>query len=116
MQNKLVQSVKATISSIIVALFITGLLILVINLFLGQKIETIFSLVSKVSITLVENTEQELDEIEEDWDSIEDDEEVSKPISEMNNAELKEYATKLGIDISGLSSNKQLREAIKAVI
>ena len=64
----------------------------------------------------VENTEQELDEIEEDWDSIEDDEEVSKPISEMNNAELKEYATKLGIDISGLSSNKQLREAIKAVI
>ena len=64
----------------------------------------------------VENTEQEPDEIEEDWDSIEDDEEVSKPISEMNNAELKEYATKLGIDISGLSSNKQLREAIKAVI
>lgn len=57
MHNKLLQTLKATISSIIVALFITGLLILVINLFLGQEIGEIFSLVNKVSITIDENKE-----------------------------------------------------------
>lgn len=57
--NKLGQAVKATISSIIVALIITGLLILVINLFLGQEIGKIFSLVNKVSITIDENKTQE---------------------------------------------------------
>ena len=57
MHNKLLQTLKATISSIIVALFITGLLILVINLFYGQKIGEIFSLVNKVSITIDENKE-----------------------------------------------------------
>ena len=51
MQNKLVQSVKATISSIIVALLITGLLLLGIKLFLGREIEKVFTLVNKVSIT-----------------------------------------------------------------
>lgn len=50
MQNKVVQAVKATISSIIVALLITGLLILVIQLFCGQKIDEIFSLANKISI------------------------------------------------------------------
>ena len=59
MQNKLVQAIKATISSIIVALFITGALILVIYLFLGQEIGEIFSLVNKVSITINENKAQE---------------------------------------------------------
>ena len=57
MHNKLLQTLKATISSIIVALFITGLLILVIYLFLGQEIGEIFSLVNKVSITIDENKE-----------------------------------------------------------
>lgn len=57
--NKLTQAVKATISSIIVALFITGALILVIYLFLGQEIGEIFSLVNKVSITINENKAQE---------------------------------------------------------
>lgn len=57
--NKLTQAVKATISSIIVALFITGALILVIYLFLGQEIGEIFSLVNKVSITINENRAQE---------------------------------------------------------
>ena len=55
--NKLVQSVKATINSIIVAFLITGLLILVIDLFLGQEIREVFSLVNKVSITIDENKE-----------------------------------------------------------
>lgn len=57
--NKLTQAVKATISSIIVALFITGALILVIYLFLGQEIGKAFSLVNKVSITINENKAQE---------------------------------------------------------
>lgn len=51
MKNKLVQSVKATISSIIVALLITGTLLLGIKLFLGREIEKVFTLVNKVSIT-----------------------------------------------------------------
>lgn len=51
MKNKLVQSVKATISSIIVALLIAGMLLLCIKLFLGRKIDEVFTLVNKVSIT-----------------------------------------------------------------
>ena len=50
MNNKLVQSLKATISSIIVALLIAGLLLLGIKLFLGRKIDEVFTLVNKVSI------------------------------------------------------------------
>ena len=50
MNNKLVQSVKATISSIIVALLIAGLLLFGIKLFLGRKIDEVFTLVNKVSI------------------------------------------------------------------
>lgn len=71
MQNKLVQAVKATISSIIVALLITGLLILVINLFLGQEIGEIFSLVNKVSITIDENKVQEQTTISEEKQTLE---------------------------------------------
>lgn len=66
MQNKLVQSVKATISSIIVALLITGILLLGIKLFLGQKIEKIFTLVNKVSITTNTNVEPEQITIKEE--------------------------------------------------
>lgn len=71
MQNKLVQAVKATISSIIVALLITGLLILVIYLFLGQEIGEIFSLVNKVSITIDESKAQEQTAIIEEKNTLE---------------------------------------------
>ena len=64
--NKLVQALKATISSIIVALFITSALMLVIYLFCGQEIEEIFSLVSKVSIDINPEREQEPIEIDTD--------------------------------------------------
>ena len=57
MKNKLVQSVKATISSIIVALFIAGILLLSIKLFLGRKIDEVFTLVNKVSIETGEKAE-----------------------------------------------------------
>lgn len=53
---------------------------------------------------------------DDEWEDAMDDEEVEKPLSEMNNAELKEYAAKYGIDITGLNSNKQIREAIKAAM
>lgn len=59
MQNKLVQTVKATISSIIVALLITGILLLGIKLFLGREIEKVFTLVNKVSITTNAKAEPE---------------------------------------------------------
>lgn len=54
------QSVKATISSIIVALLITGLLLFGVKLFFGREIETIFTLANKVSISTNsnKNTEQ----------------------------------------------------------
>ena len=59
MQNKLVQTVKATISSIIVALLITGTLLFGIKLFLGREIEKVFTLVNKVSITTNAKAEPE---------------------------------------------------------
>ena len=71
MQNKFVQALKATISSIIVALFIIGLLILVIYLFLGQEIGTIFSLVNKVSITINTDKVEEPTVINEEKKSLE---------------------------------------------
>ena len=71
MQNKLVNALKATISSIIVALLITGLLILVIKLFLGQEIEQAFSLVNKVSITIDENRVEEPTQINEEKNTLE---------------------------------------------
>ena len=66
MHNKLLQTLKATISSIIVAFFITSALMLVIYLFCGQEIEEIFSLVSKVSIDINPEREQEPIEIDTD--------------------------------------------------
>ena len=57
MQNKVLQGIKATISSIIVALLITGILILVIQIFLGQKIDEVILLVNKITIIKNENKE-----------------------------------------------------------
>ena len=53
------QSVKATISSIIVALLITGLLLFGVKLFFGREIETIFTLANKVSISTNSNNNTE---------------------------------------------------------
>lgn len=66
MRNKLVQSVKATISSIIVALLISGILLLGIKLFLGREIEKVFTLVNKVSITTNTKAEPEQTTISEE--------------------------------------------------
>ena len=69
MNNKLVQSVKATISSIIVALLIAGLLLFGIKLFLGRKIDEVFTLVNKVSVTTATNTEPAQTTIKKDIDT-----------------------------------------------
>ena len=56
------------------------------------------------------------DSEEEDWSEFEEeevDEEVEKPISEMNRAELERKANSLGIDISEAKTNKQIREMIR---
>lgn len=56
----------------------------------------------------------EEDESDEDWEAAMQEDDVEKPLSEMNNYELKQKAESLGIDISGLKSNKEIREAIRA--
>lgn len=57
---------------------------------------------------------------EDEWDGYEGDEdgddEFTKPLSEMTRPELEAYAAKLGVDLTGLNSNKQYREAIKAAM
>ncbi len=56
------------------------------------------------------------DSEEEDWSEFEDednDEEIEKPLSEMNRSELEQKANSLGIDISEAKSNKQIREIIR---
>ena len=69
MKNRLVQSVKATISSIIVALLIAGLLLLCVKLFLGRKIDEVFTLVNKVSVTTATNAEPAKTTIKKDIDT-----------------------------------------------
>ena len=58
------------------------------------------------------------DEIsDEEWDdAMADDDEPSKPLSEMNRSELEALAEKMGVSLVGLSNNKQIREAIKAAM
>ena len=58
--------------------------------------------------TKVEETE------EDEWAGFEEEEEVTKPLSEMNRPEMEAFAAKRGIDISGATSNRQLRELLKA--
>lgn len=65
------------------------------------------------------NVEEDIEEITDDeWADAEEEaadmEGVSKPLSEMNKRELEELAFNLGIDISKVNSNKQLRELIRS--
>lgn len=71
LNSKIVQAVKATISVIIVALFIAGGIMLAINLFYGQEIETVFMLANKISITSSEEVEQKETIINEEKKSLE---------------------------------------------
>jgi hypothetical protein len=62
----------------------------------------------------VENESSPADESfsDEEWEEAESDVE-EKPLSMLSTEELKELADKKGIDISGLKSDKQIREAIR---
>lgn len=69
------------------------------------------------------NVKEEFDDLPEsveeeeisdsEWDDVME-EEVEKPLSEMNRSELESKAASLGIDISGLTKNAQIREKIKS--
>lgn len=65
-QNKLMQSVKATISSIIVALLITGLLLFGVKLFFGREIGDFFMLANKVTVAKYEKEESKATSINEE--------------------------------------------------
>lgn len=63
-----------------------------------------------------EAVEEPADDAEENWDEVIDelqDDEVEKPLSEMNKTELVAKAKELGIKIPAGVSNKELRELIK---
>lgn len=57
--------------------------------------------------------EDEVQDDGEDTDEDQDDEDLEeKPLSEMNFKELKAYAKRRGINVNGMSSKKEVREAI----
>lgn len=68
-------------------------------------------------IVKVESNDGQVEEVnDEEWDEVLDelsDDEAEKPLSEMNKEELVNKAKKMGIDVSNLTTNKQLREAIR---
>lgn len=55
----------------------------------------------------------EWDEAEKELQEETNDVKYEKPISEMNEAELRKYAQEKGVNLSGLSSIKQIRQAIR---
>ena len=56
------KTIKATIISIIVALFITGLIFVCINIFVGAQIEQTITLANRVSIEIKEDKEKDFKE------------------------------------------------------
>ena len=51
---------------------------------------------------------------EDEWDEVlEEDDEIEKPLSEMNKKELMEYAENNGISLAGLNTVAQFRQAIQ---
>lgn len=57
-----------------------------------------------------------VEEESENWDEVLEEIEQKKPLSEMNRYELEQYASELGVSLAGLTTNKQIREAIKQVM
>ena len=53
-----------------------------------------------------------------EWDEAlaEEEQEPTKPLSEMNRNELEQLAKEMGISLAGLTNTKQIREAIKAAM
>lgn len=80
----------------------------------SQKKAEVVETIEEVSEVVEDNNENTVeDEIpDEVWDEAVAEEEVEKPISEMNHVELVAKAETLGIVTKGMN-NKQLRDAIK---
>lgn len=57
--------------------------------------------------------ESEPDYEADDWDSIPEDEESEKSLSEMSMDELRYKAESMGIDVAGITTARQMREKIK---
>lgn len=57
--------------------------------------------------------ESEPDYETDDWDSIPEDEESEKSLSEMSMDELRYKAETMGIDVTGITTARQMREKIK---
>ena len=53
-----------------------------------------------------------------EWDEAlaEEEQEPTKPLSEMSRSELEQLARKKGISLAGLSNTRQIREAVKAAL
>ncbi len=64
MDNKIIKTLKATIINVIVAFFITGIIIGAINLLAGDQIEENISIINKVSIGVENKGEKEVEEIQ----------------------------------------------------
>lgn len=62
-----------------------------------------------------EPAKEVVDGSDDEWaEAMEED--AIKPLSEMNRSELEEMAKELGVSLAGLSTNKQIREAIKTAM
>lgn len=69
---------------------------------------------SKKEEVKVEEPVEEDNNSEDEWaEAMEEDEDIEKPLSEMNKKELMEYAEKNGISLAGLNTVAQYRQAIQ---
>lgn len=75
-----------------------------------------WTIVKQLGANKKADTKKPEKEEQDEWDNVDEDSDARKPLSDMNRQELEEYAAELGVDITGLTSNKQLREAIKAAM
>ena len=59
MHNKIVKLIKATIINVIVALLVTAILLITLNIFLGQQIDLVFGIANTISINEEKKAEKE---------------------------------------------------------
>lgn len=73
------------------------------------------SVVNDADVADDETNDVEDEVADEEWEEVIAEDEVEKPLSDMNRNELIAKAESLGIEVDG-KNNKQLREAIKATM
>lgn len=79
----------------------------------SQKVveESVESEVEEQALTDEDATNSDWDDT--DWDEAD---QPTKPLSEMNRAELEQLAEEKGVSLAGLTNVKQMREVLKAVM